>query len=71
MSEAERPTTRPLFILPKAPPRPTKSGSHPAVKAYRDKLRSIVDGIAEAAEQLGADTSEMLESIRTPAPPKP
>jgi hypothetical protein len=57
--------------FPTRPPRPTKSGAHPAVKAYRAKLESMVDGIVHDAERLGQDASDMLESVRTPPPPKP
>lgn len=48
-------------------PRPTKSGEHPAVKEYREKLESIADN--PAPSELDHKLAEYLESVKTPIPP--
>lgn len=47
----------------------TGSGEHPAVKAYREKLDSIVDGAEADVEQLNRTLATYLRSVKTPIPP--
>lgn len=50
------------------PPPPTKSGTHPAVNAYRDKLESIVDGAAEDLAELDRKLSRYIKESSIPPP---
>ena len=54
---------------PPPPPR-TKSGTHPAVGKYRDKLDSIVDGEGEDLEALNRRLSKYLKESTLPPPPE-
>ncbi|MDE2102694.1 MAG: hypothetical protein KGL39_35950 [Patescibacteria group bacterium] len=52
---------------PPAPPR-TRSGEHPAVSVYRDKLDSIVDNEAEGIDALNRALEQYVnESVPPPA----
>ena len=52
---------------PPPPPR-TKSGTHPAVGRYRNKLDSIVDGEGEDLEALNRRLSQYLKESTSPPP---
>ena len=47
-----------------------RSGEHPAVKAYRDKLDSIDKGGNAAMTELDQELQEFLDDLKTPVPPK-
>ena len=49
----------------------TKSGPHPAVKAYRDKLQSVSDAVNPELDKLNAELDDFLSEVRTPLPPPP
>lgn len=49
----------------------TKSGNHPAVQAYRDKLQSVSDAVTPELDKLNAELDEFLNEVRTPVPPAP
>ncbi len=56
-----------MTVRPPPPPH-TKSGMHPAVSVYRDKLESIVDGTAEDLAELDRKLNQYLkESERPPS----
>jgi hypothetical protein len=52
---------------PPHPPR-TKSGQHPAVGKYRDKLDSIVDGEAEELDVLNRRLEDFIKESTMPPP---
>lgn len=59
-----------MSLLPKRPaspppsPLPTKpSGEHPAVQAFRNKLKSITEGSIEAVSKLDDELTAYLASI--------
>jgi hypothetical protein len=51
------------------PPAMTKSGTHPAVVAMRNKLQSITEGEASAVQDLDAKLEQYLQEVKTPVPP--
>lgn len=53
------------------PKRSASSGQHPAVKAYRKKLKSIGEGCGAAASELDHKLQEFLNDLRTPVPSVP
>ena len=48
-----------------------RSGEHPAVRAYRDKLKSVDKGGTAAVRALDRELQEFLDDLKTPVPPKP
>lgn len=48
-----------------------RSGEHPIVKAYREKLDSIAEGTAAATSKLDRALQEFLTDLKTPLPPRP
>ena len=50
------------------PPPQTKSGLHPAVSVYRDKLESIVDGTAEDLAELDRKLNRYIKESSVPPP---
>lgn len=48
-----------------------RSGEHPAVKAYRDKLESVDKGGDAAVSALDRELQQFLDDLKTPVPPKP
>ena len=54
---------------PPPPPR-TRSGTHPAVIAFRAKLDSIAEH-DERRVELDQELDAYLKDLRTPVPPKP
>lgn len=55
----------------KAPRASSKSGNHPAVKAYRAKLESVDENVTSATSKLDRELQEFLNVMKTPVPPKP
>jgi hypothetical protein len=51
------------------PPRAAKSGEHPAVRGYRDKLASVANLPAQKLSELDKELTEYLAAVRTPIPP--
>lgn len=49
----------------------TKSGPHPAVQAYREKLESVAEHTGAALDDLNADLDEFIARYSTPAPGDP
>jgi len=43
----------------------TRSGEHPAVKAYRDKLESVDRGSTAAVSALDRELQEFLDDLKT------
>jgi len=59
-------------VEPQKPHHPSaRSGEHPAVKAYRDKLESVDKGGSEAVSALDRELQQFLDDLKTPVPPKP
>ena len=50
-------------------PKTAKSGEHPAVRGYRDKLASVADVPAQKLSELDKELTEYLAQVRTPVPP--
>jgi hypothetical protein len=50
----------------KRPPKPARSGEHPAVLAFRAKLDSIQDHTVPAAEELAAQAVALREKSDRP-----
>lgn len=61
------PSLRPSKRVPKA----AASGEHPAVQAYRAKLKSLDESTEAATTKLDKELEEFLVALRTPVPPKP
>jgi hypothetical protein len=55
----------------KRPPKPARSGEHPAVQAYRKKLDSVDEGVTAATGELDRALEQFLTDLKTPVPPKP
>jgi len=47
------------------------SGDHPAVIAYREKLRSLSEHTSSEVTELDKQLQEYLDEIRSPPPPPP
>jgi hypothetical protein len=56
-----------MTIFP--PTRRSKSGEHPDVAAFRDKLESIAEHTVPAADDLNQKLADYLQEVRTPVPP--
>lgn len=53
------------------PPKPTRSGMHPAVREYRAKLDSIDQKLTAKTDELDRLLSEFLVDLKTPIPEPP
>jgi hypothetical protein len=50
--------------------RPARSGEHPAVKVYKDKLKSIEEDGGAAVSSIDEELQKFLNDLKTPVPPK-
>ncbi len=57
MTELEHPPQKKHYSV--------RSGEHPAVKAYRDKLESVDKGSTAAVSELDRELQEFLDDLRT------